>query len=108
MKNLKQNRPRYIFKTIVMPGMLFAILLGIMFFGIWRFNNVSIDQDRSLTEVAITKGAVQCYADEGRFPATLEYLEENYDVHIRHDRFNIVYSCPASNVFPNIKVFRKR
>lgn len=107
MKNFKQNRPKYIWKSIVLPGLICLGMLAVLIFGVYRFNEMSLEQDRQLTLAAIRKATVQCYADEGRYPAELDYLIENYNVHIDTDNFMVVYDCAAANVSPNISVFRK-
>lgn len=107
MKNLRENRPRYIFKSIVLPAILGVLLLGVLALGVWRFNVMSLEQDRELTCAALKKAAVQCYADEGRYPADVEYLYEHYGVHVDTDEFFVNYNCAASNVFPNITVTRR-
>ena len=107
MKNFKQNRPRYVWKTIVLPALLFLLMFLILIFGVYRFNEMSLEQDRELTAASIRKASIQCYADEGRYPSTVDYLEEHYNVHIDHDNFMVVYDCAAANVAPNITVFRK-
>ena len=107
MKNFKQNRQKYIWKSIVLPALLCAAVLTIFVLGVLKFNELSLEQDRQLTYAALRKATVQCYADEGRFPADLDYLVENYGVNIDYDHFFVSYDCAASNVSPNIAVFRK-
>ena len=107
MKNFRQNRQKYIWKSIVLPALLCAAVLLIFIFGVYKFNELSLEQDRQLTYAALRKATVQCYADEGRFPADLDYLIENYGVKIDYDHFFVTYDCAAANVSPNIAVFRK-
>ncbi len=107
MKNFRQNRQKYVFKTIVLPALLCVAILVIFVLGVYKFNELSLEQDRQLTYAALRKATVQCYADEGRFPSEVDYLVENYGVNIDYDQFYVVYDCAASNVAPNIAVFRK-
>ena len=107
MKDFKGNSRRDIWKTIVLPILICVAMLAVMIFAVMKFNSMSIEQDRELTLAAIRKAAVQCYADEGRYPSTIDYLEKNYGVHIDDDTFMVTYDCAAANVFPNISVFRK-
>lgn len=53
---------------------------------------------------AVTRASVQCYAIEGRYPPSVEYLEENYGVRIDRDRYNVFYNGFASNVMPEIVI----
>ena len=107
MKNFRQNRQKYIFKSIVLPALLCAAVIVIFILGAYKFNNLALEQDRQLTLAAIKKATIQCYADEGRYPAELDYLIENYGVKIDYDHFQVTYDCAAANVSPNIAVFRK-
>lgn len=107
MKSFKGNGNKYIWKSIVLPILLCVAMLAIMILGVLKFNQMSIEQDQELTLAAIKKAAVQCYADEGRYPSTLDYLKKNYGVHIDDDDFMVTYDCAAANVFPNISVFRR-
>ncbi len=53
---------------------------------------------------AIRRASVQCYAIEGRYPPSVEYLEENYGIKIDKDRYDVFYSGFASNFMPDITV----
>ncbi|MDK2965840.1 hypothetical protein [Lacrimispora sp.] len=53
---------------------------------------------------AIRRASVQCYAIEGRYPPSVEYLEEYYGIKIDRDRYNVFYSGFASNFMPDITV----
>lgn len=101
------NRPRYIFRSIVLPGILFALLAAVLIMGVMRFNSLSREQDRQLTLAAIRKATVQCYADEGRYPSDVDYLIAKYGIDVDEDEFYVSYDCLASNVFPNIAVYYK-
>lgn len=50
------------------------------------------------------KGFGQCYAIEGRYPPSVEYLEENYAVQINRKKYNVFYDGFASNVMPEITI----
>lgn len=53
---------------------------------------------------AVTRASVQCYAIEGRYPPSVEYLEENYGIQIDRKKYNVFYDGFASNVMPEIKI----
>lgn len=89
---------------------LVTVLLGlvavlILIFGALRLEKLNTEQNRELTYQAIKKATVQCYANEGRYPADLRYLEDNYEVKIDREKFNILYDAIGSNIMPNINVF---
>lgn len=53
---------------------------------------------------AIKRACVQCYAIEGRYPPSVQYLEEDYGIQIDEERYDVFYSGFASNVMPDITV----
>ena len=53
---------------------------------------------------AIARASVQCYAIEGRYPPSVEYLEENYGVMSNRKKYHVFYDGFASNVMPDITV----
>lgn len=52
----------------------------------------------------MARASVQCYAIEGRYPPSVEYLEENYAVQINRKKYNVFYDGFASNVMPEITI----
>ena len=55
-------------------------------------------------EDAVRRGAVACYAAEGIYPPTLEYLEEHYGIQVDRERYTVDYDVCASNLMPDITV----
>ena len=55
---------------------------------------------------SILQSAIQCYAVEGSYPTSLEYLEENYGLQINHDRSIVTYNAFASNLVPQVSVLQ--
>ena len=56
------------------------------------------------TKNAVLKGAVQCYAVEGRYPESLSYLEQHYGVSYDKDKFIVSYEITGSNRMPQVTV----
>ena len=57
---------------------------------------------------AVQRSALQCYAVEGVYPPSLEYLEANYGLQINTEDFNVTYEAFASNLPPTIRVTGRR
>ena len=56
---------------------------------------------------SVVQAAVQCYAVEGAYPESVDYLEQNYGLHINHKRYIVSCSAFASNVMPDVQVLEK-
>lgn len=106
MVNLK-GRSDHLKKSILLSIIAFVLLVIILFIGIFRFEAILKEQNLLLTEQAIQKAIVQCYANEGFYPATIEYLEDNYYLSIDYDSYYVYYESIASNLVPEVAVFER-
>ena len=85
---------------------LFALLL-------WFFpavNHLSAGQHeegRAQLEMALRRATVACYATEGIYPPTLDYLIEHYGIQIDKSRYSVFYEIFADNLMPEITVLVK-
>ena len=61
------------------------------------------DSVKAITET-VQKLALQCYVIEGAYPASLDYLEENYGLTVNTKDYKIVYTPFAENLPPDVKV----
>jgi hypothetical protein len=60
---------------------------------------------RELTN-SINKAVSLCYATEGSYPANIDYLKVNYGLEINEEKYLVHYEIFASNIAPEIKVFK--
>lgn len=65
------------------------------------------EQAASALKESVIQAAVQCYAVEGVYPESVDYLEQNYGLYINHKRYIVSYSAFASNVMPDVQVLEK-
>ena len=56
---------------------------------------------------AVQRSALQCYAVEGVYPPSLQYLEENYGLQVNTKDYYITYDAFASNLPPTVIVMSK-
>lgn len=83
-----------------------ALLLALLFFmACTRSIAGKTGEERlnAMTE-AVRRASVQCYAIEGRYPPSVEYLEEHYGVSIDRNRYHVFYDGWASNLMPEITI----
>ncbi len=58
-------------------------------------------------EKTILERAVQCYAIEGAYPESLDYLEQNYGLQINRSDYFVTYEVFATNILPEVQVLEK-
>ncbi len=80
-----------------------ALLIGgwQMFSGVDRAEKDA--QTRMVTE-AVRDAALTCYAVEGAYPMSLDYLCDNYGLAYDENRYRVTYDAFSSNLFPEIRV----
>ncbi len=62
------------------------------------------EEGRQQLEDALRRAAVACYAAEGVYPPTAEYMAEHYGVQIDEERYIVFYEIFADNLMPEITV----
>jgi hypothetical protein len=89
-------------------SVLIAILLIVyMYIAVDNAHERSDREGYKILADAIIRSAVQCYAIEGFYPPSIEYLESNYGLQVDHDKYFVSYSVFASNIVPEVEVFLK-
>ena len=90
---------------LVLCGIALAAVLALVF---WQGRGLSRqemeEEGAQAVKNAVRQSAIQCYAVEGVFPPSLEYLEEHYGVRVNRESFAVSYDAFASNQPPDIRV----
>ena len=95
---------------VVMNLWIPAVVLIVVLMFFTALSNLGAGQNeegRAQLENVLRKTAVSCYAAEGFYPPTLEYMEEHYGIQIDRQRYNVFYEVFASNIMPDITVLEK-
>ena len=56
---------------------------------------------------SVRKAVMTCYATEGVYPPSVQYLEDHYGIQIDHNRFGIDYQIFGDNFMPQIQIVDK-
>lgn len=57
-----------------------------------------------IAEESVRRAAVSCYATEGRYPESYEYIREHCGVRVNGAKYIVHYEIFASNIMPDISV----
>lgn len=89
---------------LLMSVAVFAVVVVIT---VWLIAGMErrVDEEQTVRlEEALSRAAVTCYAVEGRYPPTLEYLMDAYGVAVDFDHFMVDYMTINQNSMPFITV----
>ena len=92
----------YLLGIALFAGMILWLALAL------RNASVASGEER-LAQVrqSVENGITLCYAAEGAYPASLEYLSESYGVNYDKERYIVHYERFADNVRPTVTVIER-
>lgn len=83
----------------------FLICFTIFFLvGLQTVNQSTTQEQLSSLERTILKDVVHCYATEGTYPPSLDYLKEHYGLSYNEELFFVDYISIGSNIMPDVTV----
>lgn len=86
---------------------LFAAILALMLYGFQDAARSSSEEGLRMTEDALRRAVVSCYALEGRYPPDVEYLCQQYGLQLNEDKYIVHYEIFAENIMPDITVLER-
>ena len=93
-------------KLLLGPTVVIGILCWVLA-AVGRVEQGQQKENEKRVQDSIKKAVVNCYAIEGVYPATLEYVEEHYGLIVDRDRYDVFYEIFADNIMPEITVIPK-
>ena len=97
---------RYMKLAYIVLILIFVLFIAQSFMGIDGFTGKANLERAKTVEDAIQKAAIQCYALEGSYP-DLNYLVAHYGLVLNESAYYYHYEWIASNILPNISVYKK-
>jgi len=104
-KEVFQKNVRSLIRACLGPVLFTAAVIGIIVYGLHTTEQSNSAESRRILEDGIRRAVVTCYAVEGSYPESLEYIETHYGVHIDRTKYYVDYLVFASNIMPDISVF---
>lgn len=90
------------------PLAAFIFILILFLNGIHSVNSTTLAKQQESLETALERNIAQCYAVEGSYPPSLEYLCEHYGLTYDKDIFLVNYEYFGSNLVPEVTVLRRQ
>ena len=100
---MKQKRGSLI-RGLLVSVVVFALLAGAL---VWLMNTLrdtSDEEQLTLVRDSIHNALLTCYAVEGAYPESLDYLVDNYGLMYDEETIAVYYDAFASNIMPEVRV----
>ena len=106
MKRFSHEKSRHWIKhclsVVLFLALIFAFLAGLS-----GVSEESAKQRSKNLEMAISRGIAHCYATEGHYPESLEYLKTHYNISYNTEEFFVDYQVLGENIFPDVTIIEK-
>lgn len=87
---------------------LCPLVLLIFMLGINSISETTVQKQKESLETALNRNIIHCYAVEGFYPPSLEYMEDNYGLTYDKDLFFVDYHPIGSNMRPDVTILIKQ
>ncbi len=92
------------YRTITV--IIFVAAMVLFFFAVDSSGRSSIAKEQQSLESALNRDIVQCYSIEGRYPPSVEYLEQHYGLTYDKTTFFVDYIPIAGNLYPDVTIIK--
>ncbi|MPN57219.1 hypothetical protein SDC9_204913 [bioreactor metagenome] len=100
------EKPRGANRGLWITGIVFLLLALLFVLSLTSTAQSSAARESEVLDSALRRAIVTCYAVEGRYPPSLDYIAENYGVLVDETRYSVYYDAFAANVMPTLRVTR--
>ena len=85
----------------------FAVIFMVFWAAVSSVSVRTEGEELRTLETAVNRGITHCYAIEGTYPASLEYLKEHYGLLYNEEKYFIDYQPLGSNIMPDITIIKR-
>ncbi len=101
----ESNSPGILPRLASMLPLLVGVFILILFLGgIQSVSDTTAAKQQQSLETALSRSIAQCYAVEGMYPPSLNYIKEHYGLTYDESQFIIDYNPVGSNLMPEVMV----
>lgn len=108
MNRFRRGRRSFpIFSKFHLSFLAFVLLLFLALSGLQEISDKTSDSQRESLERAIERSIAHCYALEGTYPPSLDYIKAHYGLTYDEDRFFVDYQPIGSNMLPDVTIIER-
>lgn len=94
--------------TYIIPLVIFAAMIVWFLLAMQSADSTAKQKELSALKSNVENGITMCYAVEGAYPESVEYLTENYGLVYDKDKYIVDYDRFADNIRPTVKILERR
>lgn len=94
--------------TYIIPIVLFCAMLLWFLTAVRNADSSTKQRELSAVKTTVENGVTMCYAIEGVYPESVDYLAENYGLIYDKDKYIVYYDRFADNIRPTVSVLERQ
>lgn len=107
MARFEYQKKQHTYRKFIISVCVFLLIVLLFYQGIESLSSGSVRRQRESLENALNRSITYCYAVEGSYPESLEYLKEHYGITYDEDRFFVDYKIVGANILPDVTIIEK-
>ena len=104
MNRFQKARPTTAWAGRALSVLFFLGVILLLILGLDNISGMTARQEAEGLENSIRRSAVHCYALEGFYPDSLDYLRQHYGLIYDEDKYLVSYEIIGSNLMPDVSV----
>lgn len=95
------------FGALLLSAVLFLGVFALFSGGVSVFSRQTRARQRQALEDALYRSILTCYALEGHYPQSLDYIRENYHLTYNEELFFVDYRVLGENILPDVTILER-
>ena len=91
-------------RRLVLTLAVFTVLFVGVYMLVNKVSSASGNAETELVRDAVRSAVLTCYAVEGAYPASIDYLKDHYGLAYNEEAYMVMYDSFATNIMPTIRV----
>lgn len=94
-------------RNLLVSLLVFAAVFLLFYLAVSSVSKRTSEEELQTLKTAITRDITHCYAVEGTYPQSLDYLKENYGLTYDEDRYFVDYQPLGMNIMPDVTIIKR-
>ena len=107
MARFEYQKKQHTYRKFIISVCVFLLIVLLFYQGIESLSSGSVRRQKESLENALNRSITYCYAVEGSYPESPEYLKKHYGITYDEDRFFVDYKIVGANILPDVTIIEK-
>ena len=100
----REHRSSHNLIKTILPAAIFVAVMVLFIAGVFSMRSQTAGRQKENLINALNRDIVYCYATEGYYPESLQYMKDHYGLTYDESRFYVDYRILAANIYPDVTI----